>query len=92
MKRVVISSAILAITAAFAAGLLLPGRASTQTLPPPSIMRGVVETSYVPAGVSTIGSAGSIAWFVETNANKERYPIACVSTSGKVECKRGSFP
>ena len=92
MKLVVISSVFLTIAAIFTTGLLLPSRASTQTLPPPSIMRGVVETSYVPAGVSTIGSAGSIAWFIETNANKERYPVACVSASGNVECKRGSFP
>ena len=92
MKRIVISSAILTIAAVLTAGLLLPSRASTQALPPPSIMRGVVETSYVPAGVSTIGGAGSVAWFIETNANKERYPIACVSASGNVECKRGSFP
>lgn len=92
MKRVVISSAILTVVAVIAAGLLLPDPASTQTLPPPSILRGVVETSYVPAGVSTIGSTGSAAWFIETNANKERYPIACVSVSGTVECKRGSFP
>ena len=92
MKRVVLFSAILTVAAVITTGLLLPTRASTQALPPPSIMRGVVETSYVPAGVSTIGSAGSVAWFIETNANKERYPVACVSASGNVEYKRGSFP
>ena len=45
----------------------------------------------MPVGVSTI-NARSVAWFIETNPDKERRPIACVAVSGNVECKRGAFP
>jgi hypothetical protein len=43
-------------------------------------------------GVATLGSNGSVAWFVETNSDKERNPVACAMVAGTVECKRGKFP
>jgi hypothetical protein len=91
MKRVIMYSGILTVAAVVIATLVFPNPASTQTLPPPSIVR-IVETTYASVGVSTIGSTGSVAWFVETNSDKERHPIACVTVSGNVECKRGTFP
>ncbi len=91
MNRMIIGSAILTVAVMATATLLLPSPASTQTLPPPSRM-SVVETTYAPIGVSTSGSTGSAAWFIETNANKERSPIVCMDVSGNVECKRGKFP
>lgn len=90
MKRVVLFSGILTVAAVIAAILVFPNSASTQTLPAPSSVR-IVETTYTPAGVSTIGGNGSVAWFIETNS-QERRPVACVSVSGSVECKRGTFP
>ena len=91
MKRVIIIGGILTTATAITATLLLPIRASTQTLPP-SFNTRFLETTYTAVGVSTIGSAGSVAWFIETNSEKERRPIACIAVSGNVECKRGTFP
>jgi hypothetical protein len=91
MKHVIVYGSILAATVAAVATLVVSNSASTQTLPPPSAMRSL-ETTYTPVGVSAMGGAGSIAWFLETNADKERRPVACVAVSGSVECKRGTFP
>jgi len=91
MKRVIIYSGILTVAAVVTATLVFPNSASTQALPPSSSVR-IVETTYTSVGVSTIGGAGSVAWFIETNSDKERRPIACVAVSGNVECKRGTFP
>jgi hypothetical protein len=91
MNRIIIGSGILTVAAVAAATLLLPILASTQTLPPAPNLR-VVDTTYTPVGVASAGSTGSVAWLIETNTNKERYPIACTNVSGSVECKRGSFP
>ena len=91
MKRVILYGGALTAAAIVSAALVYSNSASTQTLPPPSTAR-IAETTYMPVGVSTIGGAGSVAWFMETNLNKERRPIACVAVSGNVECKRGIFP
>ena len=89
MKRVLYGS-VLTAAAIVTATLVYSNSASTQTLPHPSTVR-TVETTYMPVGVSTINT-GSVAWFIETNPDKERRPIACVAVSGNVECKRGTFP
>lgn len=91
MKRVTLYGGVLTVAAIAAAALAFPDSASTQSLPPPSSVR-IVETTYASVGVSTLGNTGSVAWFVETNPDKERRPIACVVASGNVECKRGAFP
>ena len=91
MNRMIVGSGILTVAVVATAMLLLPNLASTQSLPPPSSVR-VVETTYTPIGVSAVGSTGSVAWLIETNANKERSPIVCVDVAGNVECKRGKFP
>ena len=91
MKRIIVCSGILTAAAIVAATLMFPNPASTQTLPPPSTVR-IVETTYTSAGVSTMGSTGSIAWFIETGPDKERRPVACIAVSNNVECKRGTFP
>ena len=91
MKLVTLYSGALAVAAVAAAALVFPDSASTQSLPPPSSVR-IVETTYASVGVSTMGSTGSVAWFIETNPDKERRPVACVVVSGNVECKRGAFP
>lgn len=91
MKRVIVIGGLVAVAAGIAAILVYPTPAATQSLPPASIVR-VVETTYASVGVSTLGSNGSVAWFVETNSDKERNPIACAMVAGTVECKRGKFP
>ena len=91
MNRVNLYGGVLTAAAIVTATLVYSNSASTQTLPPPSTVR-MVETTYMPVGVSTLGSSGSVAWFIETNSNKERRPIACAAVSGNVECKRGTFP
>ena len=88
MKRVLYGS-VLTAAAIATATLVYSNSASTQTLPHPSTVR-TVETTYMPVE-STI-TTGSVAWFIETNPDKERRPIACVDVSGNVECKRGTFP
>ena len=90
MKRLLYGS-VLTAAAIATATLVYSNSASTQTLPHPSTVR-TVETTYMPVGVSTMGTTGSVAWFIETNSDKERRPIACVAVSGNVECKRGTFP
>ena len=91
MNRMIVGSGIVTVAIVATATLLLPNLASTQSLPPSSSVR-VVETTYTPIGVAAVGSTGSVAWLIETNANKERSPIVCVDVSGNVECKRGKFP
>jgi hypothetical protein len=91
MKRVIVYGGILSVAAVVTATLVFPNLASTQTLPSPSSVR-TVETTYASVGVATFGSTGSVAWFIETNTDKERHPIACVAVSGNIECKRGTFP
>ena len=91
MNRSVVVGGIFTVAVVATATFLLAKPASTQTLPPPSSVR-VVETTYAPIGVSTMGSTGSVAWFIETNTNKERFPIVCADVSGSVECRRGKFP
>jgi hypothetical protein len=91
MKRVIQYGGVLTVAAIVTATLVYSNSASTQTLPAPSTVR-ILETTYMPVGVSTIGNTGSVAWFIETNSSKERRPIACVAVSGNVECKRGTFP
>lgn len=90
MKRAYLYGGVLA-TAAVVGTLVFPNLASTQSLPPASTVR-IVETTYAAAGTSALGTTGSVAWFIETNPDKERRPIACITVSGTVECKRGTFP
>jgi hypothetical protein len=91
MKRVILYGGTITTAAVVGAALAFSHSASTQSLPPASAAR-IVETVYASVGVSAIGNTGSVAWFVETNPDKERRPIACVVNAGNVECKRGSFP
>jgi hypothetical protein len=92
MNRIVVGSGILAVVVVATVALVIPILASTQTLPPSSSVLRAVETTYTAVGVAAAGSTGSVAWFIETNPNKERRPIACTVGSSGVECKRGEFP
>lgn len=91
MRKSTLYSGALTVAAIAAVALVFPDSASTQSLPPASSVR-IVETTYASAGVSAMGTTGSVAWFVETNPDKERRPIACVIVASNVECKRGAFP
>lgn len=90
MKRAYLYGGAL-VAASVMGTLVFPNLASTQSLPPASTVR-IVETTYAAAGTSALGTTGSVAWFIETNSDKERRPIACITVSGTVECKRGAFP